>query len=157
MPRTVKKKLAADIEINAFNMKKYLDDKNITKENKDRISDVIDMYKGRSIKSSATASKMIKLLASRYPKSIDKGIKLYDELTKEIVKIRVIFYRKERDDEMENPARKKKYLNKLLPNFRAYWIGYLNVLAKREDIKDYRDKVLVRPTPNTTEAECRVE
>ena len=32
MPRTVKKKLASDIEINAFNMKRYLDDKKITNE-----------------------------------------------------------------------------------------------------------------------------
>ena len=63
-----------------------------------------------------------------------KGIKLYDEIVKETIKIRIILYRKRRDDELDNPNRKRKYLNRLLPQFKAYWIGYVNLTARREDI-----------------------
>ena len=118
MARNVKK-IPSDIEININMMKRYLDDKKTSNENKDRIRDIINMYKARSIKSFATASKIIKALSNRSKQSRDKGIKPYEQIAKELIKIRVIFYRKQRDHELENPVRKKKYLNKLLPDYTA--------------------------------------
>lgn len=74
MPRVVRK-LPSDLEININLLKRYLDDKKTTPANKERITDIINMYKDRSIKSFATASKITKLLSSRYKLSSDKGIK----------------------------------------------------------------------------------
>ena len=71
MARAVKK-LPSDIEININLPERYLDDKKTTRENKDRITDIINMYKGRSLKSFATASKIAKLLSSRYKRSSEK-------------------------------------------------------------------------------------
>ena len=88
-------------------LKRYLDDNKIKPEIKEKIRDVIDMYKTRSLKSFASASKIIKLLASRYKQSIDKGLKLYDKIGKDYIKIRCIFYRNQQDHEINNPARKK--------------------------------------------------
>jgi len=152
MARNVKK-LPSDIEITIKLMKRYLDDKKTSNENKDRIRDIINMYKARSIKSFATASKIIKALSNRSKLSREKGIKLYNQIAKEIIKIRVILYRKQRDHELENPVRKKKYLNKLLPDYTAYWIGYLNVLARREDIIEYYNKVQRKPAPDAPDSE----
>jgi len=152
MARNIKK-FPSDIEININLMKRYLDDKKTSNDNKDRIRDIINMYKARSIKSFATASKIIKKLSNRSELSRKKGINLYNQIAKEIIKIRVILYRKQRDRELENPVRKKKYLNKLLPDYTAYWIGYLNVLARREDIIEYYNKVQKKPAPDAPESE----
>ena len=152
MARNVKKN-PSDLEININLMKRYLDDKKTSNENKDRIRDIINMYKARSIKSFATASKIIKALTNKSKLSREKGIKLYNQIAKEVIKLRVILYRKQREHELENPIRKKKYLNKLLPDYTAYWIGYLNVLARREDIISYYKKVEKKPAPNSSDAE----
>ena len=152
MARNVKK-IPSDIEININLMKRYLDDKKTSHDSKDRIRDIINMYKARSIKSFATASKIIKALSNRSKLSREKGIKLYEQITKDVIKLRVIFYRKQREHELDNPIKKKKYLNKLIPDYTAYWIGYLNVLARREDILIYYDKVQKKPAPNSSDAE----
>ena len=65
----------------------------------------------------------------------------------------MILYRKQRDHELANPVRKKKYLDRLLPDYKAYWVGYLNVLARREDIIEYYNKVEKRPEPHAPESE----
>ena len=66
------------------------------------------MYKTRSLKSFASASKMVKLLASKYKQSIDKGLRFYNEIARKLMKIRIILYRKGRDHEMNNPVRRRK-------------------------------------------------
>ena len=93
MARNVKK-IPSDIEININLMKRYLDDKKTSNDNKDRIRDIINMYKARSITSFATASKIIKALTNKSKLSREKGIKLFNQITKEVIKLRVILYRK---------------------------------------------------------------
>jgi hypothetical protein len=66
-------RIPSDIQMNINILKRYLDDNKIKPEIKEKIRDVSDMYKTRSLKSFASASKIIKLLASRYKQSIDKG------------------------------------------------------------------------------------
>ena len=85
MARNVKK-LPSDLEININLLKRYLDDKKTSNENKDRIRDIINMYKARSIKNFGTASKIIKALSNRSKLSREKGIKLYDQIMKEPIK-----------------------------------------------------------------------
>ena len=132
---------------------RYLDDNKIKPEIKEKIRDVIDMYKTRSLKSFASASKIIKLLASRYKQSIDKGLKLYDKFGKQLIKIKLILYRKGRDHEINNPVRRRKYMNKLLPDYRAFCTGYINVLAKLDDITQYVGNTIKKPAPNSSEAD----
>ena len=95
------------------------------------------MYKNRSLKHFASASKMVKLLASRYKQSIDKGLRLYNEIARTLLNIRIILYREGRDHEINNQVRRRKYMNELLPDYRAFWTGYINVLARLEDMTRY--------------------
>ena len=78
------------------------------------------MYKTRSFNIFASASKMVQLLASKYKQSIDKGLRLYNEVARKSMKIRIILYRKERDHEINNPVRRRQYMNKLLADNRAF-------------------------------------
>ena len=93
-------------------LKELLDDRRIARENRERIKNIVNMYKSRSIRSFSTASKIAKLLANRYPQSQEKGIKLYNQIFREVIKIRVILYRKEREHEINNIVRRRKYLNR---------------------------------------------
>jgi len=54
------------------------------------------MYKNRSLKNFASASKMVKLLASKYKQSIDKGLRLYNEIARKLMKIRIIVQERKR-------------------------------------------------------------
>ena len=77
-------------------LRRYLDDNKIKPDIKENIREVIDMYKNRSLKNFASASKMVKLLASKYKQSIDKGLRLYNEIARKLMKIRIILYRIEK-------------------------------------------------------------
>lgn len=154
MPRVQSKiRVPSELEMNVNLLKELLDDRRITRENRERIQNIINMYKSRSIRSFSTASKIAKLLASRYSQSQEKGIKLYNKIFREVIKIRVILYRKERDHEINNIVRRRKYLNRLLPDYKAYWIGYVNVLSNSDDILKFYDKVIKRPAPNSSESD----
>ena len=96
---------------------------------------------------------MVKLLASRYKQSIDKGLRLYNDIARKLMKIRIILYRKGRDHEINNPVRRRKYMNKLLPDYRAFWTGYINVLARLEDMTRYVGNTIKKPAPNSSEAD----
>ena len=154
MPRVQSKiRVPSELEMNVNLLKELLDDRRIARENRERIQNIINMYKSRSIRSFSTASKIAKLLASRYPQSQEKGIKLYNKIFREVIKIRVILYRKERDHEINNSVRRRKYLNRLLPDYKAYWIGYVNVLSNSDDILKFYDKIIKRPAPNSSESD----
>jgi len=62
-------------------------------------------------------------------------------------------YRKGRDHEINNPVRRRKYMNKLLPDYRAFWTGYINVLARSEDTTRYVGSTIKKPAPNSSEAD----
>ena len=111
------------------------------------------MYKNRSLNKSAAASQVLKLLARRYRQSIDKGLGLYNEIARQLMKIKIILYRKGRDQEKNNPVRRRKYMNKLLPDYKACWIGYINVLARLEDMTRYVGNTIKKPAPNSSEAD----
>ena len=112
-----------------------------------------DMYRNRSLNNFASASKMVKLLAGRYKQSIDKGLRLYNDIARELLKIRIILYRKERYHEMNNPARRRKYMNKSLPDYKAFGTGYIHVLARLEDMTRYVGNTIKEPAPNSSEAD----
>ena len=105
------------------------------------------MYKNRSLKNFASASKMVKLLASRYKQSIDKGLKLYDKFGKQLIKLKIILYIKGRDHDINNPVRRRKYMNKLLPDYKAFWTGQINVLARLEDMTRYVGNTIKKAKP----------
>ena len=107
------------------------------------------MYKNRYLKDFASASKMVKLLASRYKQSIDKGLRLYNEIAGRLI----ILYRKERDHEINNPVRRRTYMNKLLPDYKAFWTGYINVSARLDDFTRYVGNAIEKPAPNSSEAD----
>ena len=80
MPRVQSKiRVPSELEMNVNLLKELLDDRRIARENRERIQNIINMYKSRSIRSFSTASKIVKLLASRYSQSQEKGIKLYNK------------------------------------------------------------------------------
>ena len=73
MPRVQRKiRIPSELEMNVNLLKELLDDRMIARENRERIHNIINMYKSRSIRSFQTASKIAKLLASRYPQSQEK-------------------------------------------------------------------------------------
>jgi len=73
MPRVQSKiRIPSELEMNINLLKQILDDRRIARENRDRIQNIINMYKSRSIRSFQTASKIAKLLASRYPQRREK-------------------------------------------------------------------------------------
>ena len=109
------------------------------------------MYRARSLKNYGTVSKIARLLSSSYKRSIDKGLKLYNEIAKEIIKVKVILYRKQAYHELQNPDRTHTYHNKLLPDYKAYWTGHLSVLAQRDDVIKYFDKVIKKPEPGASD------
>ena len=146
-------RIPSDIQMNINILKRYLDDNKIKPDIKEKIREVIDMYKNRSLKNFASASKMVKLLASKYKQSIDKGLRLYNEIARKLMKIRIILYRKGRDHEINNPVRRRKYMNKLLPDYKAFWTGYINVLARLEDMTRYVGNTIKKPAPNSSEAD----
>ena len=73
MPRVQSKiRVPSELEMNVNLLKELLDDRRIARENRERIQNIVNMYKSRSIRSFSTASKIAKLLASRYPQSQEK-------------------------------------------------------------------------------------
>ena len=146
-------RIPSDKQMNITILKRYLDDNKIKPDIKEKIREVIGMYKNRSLKNFASASKMVKLLASKYKQSIDKGLRLYNEIARKLMKIRIILYRKGRDHEINNPDRRRKYMNKLLPDYKAFWTGYINVLARLEDMTRYVGNTIKKPAPNSSEAD----
>ena len=84
-------------------------------------------------------------------------MKLYDKFGKDYIKIRCIFYRNQQDHEINNPARKKKYLNRLLPDYKAYWIGYLKVRARLDDILEINDRAIKKPLPTSGDREAQAQ
>ena len=114
---------------------------------------MIDIYKNRSLKHFASASKKVRLLASRYKQSIDKGAIFYNDIVRTLKKTRIIVYGKKSDHDSNNPVRRRKYMNKLLPGYKAFWIGYVNVLARLDDMTRYVGNTIKKPAPNSSEAD----
>ena len=146
-------RIPSDIQINISILIRYLDDNKIKPEIKEQIRDVIDMFKTRSLKSFASASKIVKLVASRYKQSIEKGLQLFDLFGKQFININIILYRKERDHKTNNPVRIRKYVNTLLLDYKAFWIGYIDVFAKLDDITQYVGNTINKSAPNSSEAD----
>ena len=90
----------------------YIKDK--AKANKDKIQDIIDLYKDRKIVNIKTAINAAELLASTHKQQQDKAINKYSELVKKHknkdVMVEFIFYRK-----VEKGHKSKLYKIKRMP------------------------------------------
>ena len=53
--------------------------------------------------------------------------------------------------------REKKYLNRLLPDYKAYWIGYLKVRARLDDILEFNDRAIKKPLPTSGDREAQAQ
>ena len=60
----------------------------------------------------------------------------------------IILCRKERD----NPVGRRKYMNKLLPDYKACWTGYIIVLARLENMTRYVGNTIKNNAQNSSEA-----
>ena len=79
-------RIPSDIQMNINILNKIFRRQQDQTWNQRKNREVIDMYKNRSLKNVASASKMVKLLASKYKQSIDKGLRLYNEIARKIMK-----------------------------------------------------------------------
>ena len=105
------------------------------------------------LNSFASASKMAKLLASRYKQSIDKRSRFYNEIATKLLKIRIIMYRTGRGHELNNPVRRRKYMSQSLSDYKAFWTGYMHEFARLDDITRYVGSTIKKPAQNSREAD----